>query len=57
MLGVLLLVLAYRILRGVEENVDPDRNFIVRLVRRVFPVTGDFEGKRLVRASTRARAS
>ena len=46
-LGVLLLVLAYRILRGVEENVDPDRNFIVRLVRRVFPVTGDFEGKRL----------
>ena len=47
MLGVLLLILAYRILRGVEENVDPDRNFIVRLVRRVFPVTGDFEGKRL----------
>ena len=33
-LGVLLLVLAYRILRGVEENVDPDQNFIVRLVRR-----------------------
>ena len=25
-LGVLLLVLAYRILRGVEDNVDPDRN-------------------------------
>src|SRR5687768_11378447 len=25
-LGVLLLVLAYRILGGVEENVDPDRN-------------------------------
>jgi tellurite resistance protein TerC len=46
-LGVLLLVLAYRILRGVEENVDPDRNFVVRLVRRVFPVTSDFEGKRL----------
>ena len=41
-LGVLLLVLAYRILRGVEENVDPDRNFVVRLVRRVFPVTGEF---------------
>jgi TerC family integral membrane protein len=46
-LGVLLLVLAYRILRGVEENVDPDRNVVVRLVRRVFPVTPDFEGKRL----------
>jgi len=46
-LGVLLLLLAYRILRGVEENVDPDRNFVVRLVRRFFPVTSDFEGKRM----------
>jgi tellurite resistance protein TerC len=45
-LGVLLLVLAYRILRGVGENVDPDRNFVVRLVRRIFPVTGVFHGKR-----------
>jgi tellurite resistance protein TerC len=44
-LGVLLLVLAYRILRGVEENVDPDRNFVVRLVRRVFPVTGEVHGR------------
>jgi tellurite resistance protein TerC len=43
-LGVLLLVLAYRILQGVEENVDPDRNLIVRLVRRFFPVTGDDHG-------------
>ena len=43
-LGVLLLGLAYRILRGVEDNVDPDRNFVVRLVRRVFPVTGEFHG-------------
>src|SRR5688572_4967194 len=41
-LGVLLLVLAYRILRGVAENVDPDRNLIVRAVRRVFPVTGEY---------------
>src|SRR5215213_7345939 len=39
-LGALLLVLAYRILRGVEENVDPDRNFVVKLVRRAFPVAG-----------------
>ena len=41
-LGVLLLVLAYRILRGVEENVDPDNNLMVRAVRRVFPVTGEY---------------
>jgi tellurite resistance protein TerC len=45
-LGALLLVLAYRILRGVEENVDPDRNFVVRAVRRFFPVTGGHHGGR-----------
>jgi tellurite resistance protein TerC len=43
-LGVLLLVLAYRILRGVDENVDPDRNLMVRGVRRVFPVTSEYHG-------------
>ena len=43
-LGVLLLVLAYRILKGVAENVDPDKNFVVRLVRRAFPVTSDYHG-------------
>lgn len=43
-LGVALLYLAYRILRGVEENVDPDRNPMVRVVRRFFPVTSGFRG-------------
>jgi tellurite resistance protein TerC len=43
-LGVLLLVLAWRILRGVEEGVDPDRNLIVRGVRKVFPVSGEYHG-------------
>jgi tellurite resistance protein TerC len=46
LLGALLLVLSYRIYRGIEENVDPDRNLFVRLVRRVYPVTGEFYGKR-----------
>jgi tellurite resistance protein TerC len=41
-LGVLLLVLAYRIYRGVGENVDPDRNLVVRGVRKIFPVTDGF---------------
>ena len=45
-LGVGLLILAWRILKGVEENVDPDKNIVVRLVRRFFPVTGDFDGKK-----------
>jgi tellurite resistance protein TerC len=39
LLGAALLVLAYRIFKGVGENVDPDRNLMVRLVRRVYPVT------------------
>jgi len=46
LLGVLLLVLAYRILKGVAENVDPDKNFVVRAVRRIFPVTGEYHGPR-----------
>jgi tellurite resistance protein TerC len=44
-LGVALLVLAYRVFQGVEGNVDPDRNLMVRLVRRVYPVTGEFHGR------------
>jgi len=44
LLGVLLLVLAWRILRGVEESVDPDKNLIVRGVRKLFPVAGEFHG-------------
>jgi tellurite resistance protein TerC len=43
-LGVLLLVLAYRIYRGVSENVDPDRNLVVRGVRKIFPVSDGFRG-------------
>ena len=51
-LGVLLLVLAYRILKGVDENVDPDQNLVVRAVRRFFPVTGEYHGAQLVRAAS-----
>ncbi len=50
LLGVLLLVLAYRIYKGVGENVDPGRNLVVRGVRKVFPVTDGFrEGHWFVR--------
>jgi tellurite resistance protein TerC len=46
LLGAALIVLAYRIWRGVAENVDPDKNLMVRLVRKVYPVTGEFHGAR-----------
>lgn len=45
-LGALLIFLAWKILSGVEENVHPDRNLLVRLVRKVFPVTGEDYGDR-----------
>jgi tellurite resistance protein TerC len=45
-LGAALIVLAYRIWHGVGESVDPDRNLMVRAVRRVYPVTGEFHGGR-----------
>jgi tellurite resistance protein TerC len=41
-LGAALLLLAYRIFRGVGEGVDPERNLMVRAVRRVYPVTDGF---------------
>ncbi len=46
LLGAALIVLAYRIWRGVAENVDPDRNLMVRAVRKVYPVTGEFHDSR-----------
>jgi tellurite resistance protein TerC len=46
LLGGLLLLLAWRILRGVEENVDPDRNIMVRAVRKVLPVADHFDRHR-----------
>jgi tellurite resistance protein TerC len=46
-LGVLLLVLAVRIFQGVDEEIDPEKNLFVRLVRRVYPVHGEFHGNRL----------
>jgi tellurite resistance protein TerC len=45
-LGLALVILAYRLWQGVAENVDPDRNLMVRAVRRVYPVTGEFHGGR-----------
>jgi TerC family integral membrane protein len=57
-LGVLLLVLAYRIYRGVGENVDPDRNLVVRGVRKVFPVSDGFrDGHWFVREDGRRYAT
>jgi tellurite resistance protein TerC len=57
-LGATLLVLAYRIFKGVDENLDPDKNLFVRAVRKVFPVTGEYHGKHwFVRMADRLHAT
>jgi tellurite resistance protein TerC len=47
-LGVTLLVLAWRILRGVHENADPGQGRTARFVRRTLPVSEHFHGARLL---------
>jgi tellurite resistance protein TerC len=49
LLAVALVVLAVRIWRGVEESVDPDKNLMVRAVRRIFPVSNDMHYHYFVR--------
>ena len=57
-LGAALLLLAVRLLLGVEESVDPDRNLLVRLVRRVYPVSREaHEGRFFVRVAGRRHAT
>jgi tellurite resistance protein TerC len=47
-LAGMLLVLAWRIFRGDPSDIDPSRNVFVRLARRVFPVTDEHAGARLL---------
>lgn len=57
-LGFTLLLLAYRIFRGAGEPPDPSRNFAVRTLRRLLPVTERQDGGRLlVREDGRRRAT
>jgi tellurite resistance protein TerC len=56
-LAAALLVLAVRIFRGVEENVDPDKNLMVRAVRRIFPVSSDMHYHYFVREDGQRKAT
>ncbi|HXG45321.1 MAG TPA: TerC family protein [Gemmatimonadales bacterium] len=44
--GAILLLTGLRMFRGHEERIEPERNPLVRLARRVFPVTPAYEGQR-----------
>src|SRR5512132_3377452 len=48
LLGATLLLLAWRILRGAHEDVDPGRGRAARAVRRFLPVGEHFHGSRFV---------
>ena len=56
-LAVLLFILAVRIFRGVEENVDPDKNLMVRAVRRIFPVSTDMHYNYFVQEDGQRKAT
>ncbi len=43
--GAILLYTGYRLLRRSEEEVDPERNPVLRLARRWLPVTESFHGQ------------
>ena len=45
--GGLLLFTAIRVATHSSEEIHPERNPVLRLVRRVVPVTSDFDGQRL----------
>lgn len=44
--GVLLLLTAAKMLRAGDEEVDPERNPLVKLARKIYPVTPYFEGEK-----------
>ena len=46
--GTILVVTAYRLIASHGVKVEPERNVMVRLARRVFPVAATYEGKRFL---------
>jgi tellurite resistance protein TerC len=44
--GAVLIFTAIKMLRAGEEKIEPDRNPLVRLARRVYPVSSGFEGQK-----------
>ena len=44
--GGLLLITAIRMMFMSDDTIDPDRNFLVRLARRWYPVSSGFEGEK-----------
>jgi len=46
LLGILLILTALKMLFTQQESVHPDKNMLVRLARKLYPVTRDYEGSK-----------
>jgi tellurite resistance protein TerC len=46
--GALLLWSAWRLLSGVEADVQPEKNRVLRLIRRLIPMTTEYDGSRFL---------
>jgi tellurite resistance protein TerC len=55
--GAILLVSAARMLRSEEEQFDPGKSVLVRIARRVYPVTDRLDGERFFTTVDGARAA
>lgn len=54
--GALLIVTAVKMLLARPEHLDPDKNPLVRITRRLYPVSATFEGERFFTRVNRRRA-
>jgi len=55
--GAILLLSAARMLRSEEEQFDPGKSVLVRLARRVYPITDKLDGERFFTKVNGARAA
>jgi tellurite resistance protein TerC len=55
--GAILLLSAARMLRSEEEQFDPNKSVLVRLARRLYPVTDQLDGERFFTVVNGARAA
>jgi tellurite resistance protein TerC len=44
--GVFVVYTAYKLLRGEQEQIDPERNWALRVARRWVPITPEYDGDR-----------
>jgi tellurite resistance protein TerC len=46
--GAILIITAYRLIFGPDEEIHPERNPVIRVFRRFIPVTNEYEGSHFV---------